>query len=251
MIGGRETEGPGNLANDALAFDVRSRTWSNLPMPKGPPTEGAGLALEGNNLYLFGGKATTETGEVAIATTQVLDASPVWQHAEDGTTPLNSGWTWGSLSVGPGAEGSPGTTPSPRFAAGLESVTTGQGRHYLLLLGGSSPAPNKNMTLLDDIWAFQLPSERASAAMAKDAARAGLKRETHEAHWAEVGYKYTDTKGEEVEQNKGSGIKGFGSRSGFASARGTEVDGASVVVWGGVDGEGNILSDGWLITAER
>ncbi|KAL5388373.1 hypothetical protein DPSP01_002949 [Paraphaeosphaeria sporulosa] len=249
VVGGRET-GTGDLAKDALAFDVRSRTWSNIPTPDGPPTEGASLALVGNSLYLFGGKTATETGESATAKTQVLDASSVWQHAEDGTTPLASGWAWDSLSASSAANSSSSLTPSPRFAAGLEDVTTGQGRHYLLLFGGSSPAPDNNITLLDDVWAFQLPSERASAAIAKDAVRAGLKRETHEAHWAEVGCRYMDTRGDELAQEK-SGIKGFGSRSGFAAAKGTEVDGASVVVWGGVDAEGRILSDGWLITAER
>jgi hypothetical protein len=250
VVGGRET-GTGELAKDALAFDVRSRTWSNLPTPDGPPIEGAGLALVGNSLYLFGGKTATETGASATATTQVLDVSSVWQHAEDGTTPLASGWAWDSLSTPSKADGSTSLAPSPRFAAGLEDVTTGQGRHYLLLFGGSSPAPDNNITLLDDIWAFQLPSERHSAAIAKDAARAGLKRETHEAHWAEVGCKYSDARGEEIAPKKSGGIKGFGSRSGFAAAKGTEVDGASVVVWGGVDDHGRILSDGWLITAER
>ncbi|KAJ4349971.1 uncharacterized protein N0V89_008592 [Didymosphaeria variabile] len=249
VIGGRDTA-TGELAGDALAFDVRTRTWSNLPIPDGPP-EGASLALVGNSLYLLGGKASTERGGSAIATTQVLDVSFVWQHAEDGTTPLASGWTWHSLSAPSAADGSTSLAPSPRFAAGLEGVTTGQGRHYLLLFGGSSPAPDNNITLLDDIWAFQLPSERASAAIAKDSARAGLKREMYDAHWAEVGCKYTDTRGEEVDQENNSGIKGFGSRGGFAAAKGTEVDGASVVVWDGVDGEGRILSDGWLVTAER
>ena len=86
--------------------------------------------------------------------------------------------------------------------------------------------------------------------LANATVRAGLKRDTHEAHWAEVACKYTDTRGEELAPEK-SGIKGFGSRSEFAAAKGTEVDGASVVVWGGVDAEGRILSDGWLITAER
>lgn len=250
VIGGRDAQ-TGELAKDALAFDVRTRTWSNLPTPDGPPTEGTSLALVGNRLYLFGGKTATETGDSATATTQVLDVSSVWQHAEDGTTPLASGWTWDTSSTSPSADSSTRLVPSPRFAAGLEGVTTGQGRYYLLLLGGIAPAPDNSTTLLDDVWAFQLPSERASAAVAKDSARASLKRETFEAHWAEVQCKYTDTRGEEVAQDKDSGIKGFGSRGGFAAAKGTEVDGASVVVWGGVDAGGRVLSDGWLITAER
>lgn len=252
VLGGRETE-TGVLAEDALAFDVRTRTWSNVPTPNGPPTEGASLALVNDHLYIFGGKTNGATRASASATTQVLDVSPVWKHAEGGTTPLTSGWAWDSLPT-PSKEGEDSSTalmPSTRFSAGLEGVTTGQGRHYLLLFSGSSPAPDNNTTLLDDIWAFQLPSERASAAIAKDAARAGLKRETHEAHWAEVKCKYTDARGEEVVKETGDGNKGFGSRSAFAAAKGTEVDGASVVVWGGVDADGRVLGDGWFITVER
>ena len=242
VVGGRETES-GQLAKDALAFDVRTRTWSNLPTPTGGPVEHASLALVGSNLYLFGG--ISDAG--ASATTQALDVSPVWTHAEGGTTPLTTGWSWADLAHSKDAS----KRPSPRAAAGLEPVTTGQGRHYLLLFGGSAPGPDNTTTLLDDVWALQLASEGWSAAVAKDAVRTGLRRGTHEEEWAEVGCRYVDGRGEEVEREKGDGSLGFGARKGFAGGRGTEVDGASVVVWGGVDAEGRVLGDGWLVGVER
>lgn len=246
VLGGRETD-TGALAKDALAFDIRTRSWSNLPTPNGAPSEQASIALVGSSLYLFGGKSDA----TASATTQVLDVSYVWKHAEDGTTPLTAGWAWAPLAEPSPADALTRRNPSARFAAGLEGVTTGQGRHYLLLFGGAAPGPDSSTTLLDDVWAFQLPSEGWSAAVAKDAVKAGLKRDTHEAQWAEVGCRYTDTRGEVVGGKDDGGIKGFGARGGFAAARGTEVDGASVVVWGGVDAGGRVLGDGWLITAER
>lgn len=246
VVGGRETQS-GEIAKDALAFDVRTRTWSNLPTPAGSPVEAASLALVGSSLYLFGG---TVDATNASATTQALDVSPVWTHAEGGTTPLTTGWSWHELATPKEGEAHNGR-PSSRGAAGLEGVTTGQGRHYLLLFGGAAPGPDKTTTLLDDLWALQLPSEGWSAAGAKDAVRSGMRRETHEERWAEVRCRYTDMRGEEVVKEEGDGSKGFGSRAGFAAARGTEVDGASVVVWGGVNAEGRVLGDGWLVTAER
>jgi len=250
VLGGCSVES-GQLANDVMAFDVRSRTWSNIPIPHGPPTEGSSLALAGNILYRFGGKDSSSANLSATVATQCLDVSPVWKHAEGGTTPLNSGWSWDIIPSPSGADGSDLAAPTRRYLASVEGVTTGQGRHYLLVFGGCWPGPDNTTTFLDDIWAYQLPSERTSAAATKDSLRAGLRRDTHEAEWAEVEYKYTDTAGADLAFQEENTTKGFGARGGFAAAKGTEVDGASVVIWGGLDAEGNLLGDGWLITAER
>ncbi|CAI6340066.1 unnamed protein product [Periconia digitata] len=251
VIGGKNPH-TGDLLKDALAFDVKTRTWSNIPTPSGSSLLGTSLGIVGNRLYSFGGKsALKETSDI-----EALDVSSLWTHAEDGTVPLTSGWAWEHLG-GPSTSAqeastkpspSNAATPSSRYNAGLTGVTTGQGRDYLLLVGGASPAPSSNTTLLDDIWVYQIASEKGSAAAAKDSIRSGLKRDTHEGHWAEVGYRYVDATGEE--ENLGEHVKGVGPRSGFALARGTEVDGASVVVWGGADADGRVLGDGWLVTVE-
>jgi hypothetical protein len=47
------------------------------------------------------------------------------------------------------------------------------------------------------------------------------------------------------------GKRGVGAWVGFAVARGTEVDGCSCVVWGGIDADGRVLGDGWLVTVEK
>ncbi|MBE7181055.1 MAG: hypothetical protein INR71_07580, partial [Terriglobus roseus] len=39
-------------------------------------------------------------------------------------------------------------------------------------------------------------------------------------------------------------------RAGFAAAKGGEIDGATIVVWGGVDGRGAVRSDGYMLTIE-
>ncbi|KAF2191382.1 galactose oxidase [Zopfia rhizophila CBS 207.26] len=236
VVGGRNTEN-NELLNDGFAFDIRTRTWSNVPTPLGQPREGASLALVQNRLYRFGGKGveTFTSGSM-----EFVNISPVWKHAEGGITPLTSGWAWEELSH---AEGD---APQARSGAGLSSVTTGQGRQYLLVLGGEG----ERSTFFDDIWAFRLPPERATAVSLKDTMRAMIKKDMNEATWAEVQYKYVDSTGEEEKEVPGE-PKRMGVRGCFAVARGTEVDGASVVAWGGIDGSGKVLGDGWLVTIER
>lgn len=237
VVGGRGAE-TNELLGDAWAFDVRTRTWSSIPNPSGPPREGASVALVGERLYRFGGKGADGSPTGIL---EFVDVSSVWIHAEGGTTPLTSGWSWEDLAT------TDGEIPQARSGTGLTSVTTGQGRHYLLAVGGEGA----NSTFLDDIWAFQLPSPRASAAAAKDQVRAAAKRDTHETKWAEAKYTYVDAKGEEqqglLEEDKQMSRR----RGHFALAKGTEVDGATAVIWGGVDESGRVLGDGWMITMDR
>lgn len=254
VCGGRAVEG-GELLKDGLAFDVRSRAWSNIPTPPGPPRVGASMAVVGNRLYRFGG----HDGEMYVwGGIEWLDASGVWQHAESGTTALQSGWAWEEVTYQEG-EG-----PQARSGAGLVGVTTGQGRQYLLAIGGEGKAPlslevsgkdvaaDEGSACLDDIWAFQLPPESMTGASVKDAARNVIKLDVKQAKWAEVQYHYLDASGEEEKEIPGEPrMKAMGLRKGFAAANGTEVDGASVVVWGGVDEKGRVLNDGWLITVDR
>jgi hypothetical protein len=242
VVGGREASS-NNLANDALAFDIKTRTWTNIPSPSGQPREGASVALVGSRLYRFGGKGI-ET--FASGATEYVDASHVWTHAERGTTPVTSGWGWEEVKHND-SEGGTAAAPQARGDAGLVGVTTGQGRHYLLAVGGET----ENGDYLDDIWALQLAPERSTAAATKDSIRAGIKRDTHESQWAEVVYRYVDTKGEEEKEIPGKPKRGLGARGHFGIAKGTEVDGATCVVWGGVSSDGSVLNDGWMITVDR
>ncbi|KAJ8112646.1 hypothetical protein OPT61_g5043 [Boeremia exigua] len=240
VVGGREISS-GNLATDALAFDVKTRTWSNIPSPPGIPREGASLVLAGTKLYYFGGKGIETFASGAL---QYLDVAPVFAHAEGGTTPLTSGWGWQEVLH---QESSDLSAPQARSNAGIVEVTTGQGRQYLLIVGGQA----ENSNCLDDIWTFQLPSEHASAAATKDAIRTTMRRDTHEATWAEALYGFVDAKGEEEGEIPGKPKCGIGNRNQFAIARGTEVDGATCVIWGGIDSLGNTLANGWLVTVSR
>lgn len=232
------------VLNDALAFDIRSRTWSNIPSPSGRPRDGASLSIVGDRLYRFGGKGV-ET--FTSSATEYLDVSHVWKHAEGGTAPLTSGWAWGEVPQRD-CKGDSAVAPQARSNAGIVGVNTGQGRHYILVVGGES---ENNAALLNDIWVLQLPPKQSTAAAMKDSIRASMQKDTHESQWSEVLYQYVDAKGEEEEEIPGEPKRGLGPRGQFGIAKGTEVDGATVVVWGGVDAEGKVLSDGWMITVDR
>jgi hypothetical protein len=239
IVGGRDILN-GQLLDDGLAFDLNTRTWSNIPTPAGPAREGASMTLLGSRLYRYGGKGVETFASGAL---QFVDVSQVWDHAKSGTTPLVSGWAWEEV---PHPDGS--SAPPARSNAGLVAVTTGQGRHYLLVIGGEGEGAGA--TFLDDIWAFQLPPEYATAAVVKDQMRASISKSTHVGEWAETSYAHVDDTGVEKEI-PGQPKRGIGARGGFAVDKGSEVDGASVVAWGGVDEGGKVLGDGWLVTVER
>lgn len=238
--------GEGELLNDAWTFDVKSRTWSELPTPPGPARYGAALVVAGDKLCRYGGHdGRAETG----GRIEWLEISGAWKFGRRGSA-------FGNLAlsslIGAWQEGPHGEAggPGARSGAGLVDVTTGQGRDYLLLVGGAGPLTRAQP---DDVWAFQSAPAGRTAASVKDATRHAIKKDTQEAQWAEVEYRYEVARGETVQGELPGrpGVKGVGPRAASAAAKGTEIDGASVVVWGGKDPGGRTLGDGWLITVER
>ncbi|KAF2843434.1 galactose oxidase [Patellaria atrata CBS 101060] len=237
IIGGKGTDG--TIYNDTWGFDIRTRSWSALPITPSPSTDSSAV-IAGSHLYLFGGHDGNSYLGPSIFS---LDISGVIRTSNISLppTPDTPGWPWQTVSFDPSAG------PSPRSGASLVPVTTGQGREYLLLISGTgSSGP------LADVWSYQLPSSGRSAALTKDKTREAIGRDTKMETWAEVQYLYVNAEGDAVKAKQGQ-VEVFEGRSGFASAKGTEVDGATAVVWGGVGGNesGQVLGDGWLITVDR
>ncbi|KAF2144998.1 uncharacterized protein K452DRAFT_221990 [Aplosporella prunicola CBS 121167] len=254
------------VLHDLWAFDVRSRTWISLAPPPGPARIGAALALSGSRLYLVGGATASPTMPVPRPVAS-LDVSGLWKFSAAGGRPSRTlSGEWETLSHPPATASDDKTAaasdedaagPEPRAGAALLPVTTGQGRGYALLVGGARPtaaASSSSSRLYSSILALQLPSPASTAAAAKDAVRGSARLDTHAGRWAEVRYRYVDASGDEVgapAELVAAGEVGMGGRAGFAAAAGTEVDGASVVAWGGVDEGGRVRGDGWLITVDR
>ncbi|KKY20403.1 putative kelch domain-containing protein [Diplodia seriata] len=135
-----------------------------------------------------------------------------------------------------------------RDGAGVITLSTGQGRKYLLYLfgqkhGGDQPTslPPKSDELFSDAWTFQLPSNNTTLASAKDAARLKLGMDSGEDSWAEVELKLHQ------EEFAHEGKVHPGPRSFFAASN---IDDKTVVLWGGLNPKQDVEGDGWIIKLE-
>lgn len=250
IVGGRAlagNDGKGEQLDDAWAFDIRTARWTQLPsLPRPLAKAGLGATIVGTRLYVVSG-----------GTVGYLDIRRVIEFAAQGNQPTNPEQAsllgeWQVIET----DTADGKAPGPDDGAGLVDVTTGQGRRYLLLLAGGKvygdEAGAEAPQAKDTIFALQLPPEAESAAAIKDTMRETIKKDTKKHAWAEVEYKYTNERGDVVSEDKARAQQlGMGTRKGAAVAKGSEVDGATVVLWGGMDDEGKVISDGWMVTVDR
>lgn len=230
----------GRLA-DIWAFDVAARTWSKYPDAPGPPRGGPSLTIAQNRLYRFGGfDGTNELGG------QI-------DYLELGVNTFNDKGGRGELSVFPKignwesvSFAADGKSPGNRSVAGLQPITTGQGREYLLLILGERDPSSKGHEgagkFWGDVWSYQLGSEKKTAASIKDAARHLIGAHNSEGTWAEV---------EILEATKDDSERGHpGERGWFASAQGQDLDAEGVIIFGGINGKNERLGDGWFLTLD-
>lgn len=226
--------------SDVWAFNIASTVWSRFPDAPGPARGGPSLTLSRERLYCFGGfDGEKELGgpiQFLRLTQHTLDDKS--GKGELAVAPRSGQWESAEPPVG---------TPMPgdRSVAGLQPVTTGQGRHYLLLfLGERDPSSSGHEAagkFWDDVWSFQLPPEGMTAASFKDAARQLFGAKTAEGTWARV----------DIPESSMSGnTEHPGQRGWFASAQGQDLDPCSVVLWGGVLGDNSRAGDGWVLTVE-
>lgn len=243
-------DGDWNLLRDVWAFDVASRIWSRWPDV--PPSDVE--AGEGNILCIESRLWRCGDGFGKVAHLDVVrdQFDDMGGKGELGVSPRNGKWEVHSFGVKPGYEelerevekkmgGNPTKTeslfPARRKRSGFLPVTTGQGRDYLVLFMGE----NGPRELLDDVWSFQITSEKKSAAAFKDAVRAMVGKGTGVEQWA---------KADVSESNKEDGVVEFPKGlSRFGSSTSDEWVG-SIVIWGGIRPGGETSGDGWILTLE-
>lgn len=249
IYGGKDAQN--QACNEMWAFDIASRTWSQLPSPPLvlAPIERTNLALVGNRLYTYVEGQTCHldldmksltSDKGGLGQLGVSPSGP-WSVISSPAAPNAE-----STSTEAGASLEQKKSPGLRDGAALIPVTTGQGRNYLLLIGGESSSSQSD----GSIWALQLKPEGMTAASFKDAARMAMKRNTREEEWAEV--RYYDTEGKIVQENQAG--RGIDERSGFMASKVGEMDGGAVVVWGGLergsDSRQRVLGDGLIISID-
>ena len=227
----------GRLA-DVWAFNVPSRTWFQYPDAPGPDRGGACLTYVYNCLYRFGGfDGKSELGgqldRLQLSTSTSEDKTGTRKTA---MTPLNGVWDVVKPPQGTAA-------PGNRSVAGLQPVTTGQGRNYLLLfLGEKDPSSAGHAgagKFWDDVWAFDVHSDRMTAASVYDATKKLIGADTHEDLWSKIKIPESSMTADPITHP--------GERGWFASAQSNDPGFASVVIWGGINGRNERLGDGWTL----
>lgn len=249
----------GGRLNDVWGFDVRSCTWREYPTAPGRARSGAALAVSKSRIYRFGGfnGEGEEGGQVDFLELGV-DTFADFSDEGQGEVMLTSRRAWDSLVyesdanlAAQGLVGGNRAAPGNRSVAGLQCVTTGMGREYLVLLlgqrevGGAGEGQGRAGMFYGDVWAFQAPPKGMTGASWKDAFWGALKKETGEGLWSQV--VVADAEGAE-----GEDVKSLtpGERGWFASAPLGDLDEMGILLWGGVNGKDERQADGWILTIE-
>lgn len=226
---------------DVWGFDIASRVWTQYTDAPGPARGGPCLTFAQDRLYRYGGfDGKQELGGPLQALHFVVSTfDDKGGKGELAVSPRTGQWETVDTPEDV-------ATPGSRSVAGFHPVTTGQGRHYLLLfLGEKDPSSTGHEgagKYWDDIWSFQLKPEGMTAASFKDATRWLVGAKTGEGSWAKVDVPETSLQQGSHEHP--------GPRAWFASAGGQDLDPRSVVLWGGVQENNERAGDGWIFTLE-
>ncbi|KAI8299152.1 Nitrile-specifier protein 5 [Colletotrichum sp. SAR11_240] len=237
----------GERTNDLWAFDVRSRVWSQLPSAPGPARGGAAICVSKSRLFRFGGfDGKNELGGQLDFIHLEMDTfddgvskGEIAVHGRGGWQSIVQGANSGEQEINliPGQ-----TWPGPRSVAGLEAVTVGAGREYLLLIMGerepSSDGHAGAGAMWDDVWAFQVPPLGMTAASVRDAMWSSMGWQTGEGRWTQLTMEPYDDDNDDGEP---------APRGWFAAAPMADVEESGVVIWGGLSSENKRLRDGWIL----
>ena len=228
--------------NDLWAFDVRSRTWRMFPDAPGKPRGGTALAVSKQRIFRYGGfNGETEEGEVLDVLELGLEIFS--DKSGQGEMAVCAKGGWETLNF----EEESMKHPGKRSVAGMQTITTGMGREYLILMFGESKSSDEGHEsagkFLGDVWAFQAPPQGMTAASFKDATWQAMGKETGEGLWSQVAA--SDAEGEE-----GDDVRNLvpSERGWFASSTLGDLDSTGIILWGGLNGKNEREDDGWILT---
>ncbi|KAM0287483.1 hypothetical protein ACHAQH_000436 [Verticillium albo-atrum] len=240
----------GKRACDLWAFDVRSRIWIELPAAPGPARAGASLCVSKSRLFRFGGHDGSSPigGQLDFMHLEVEmfddgnSRGEVCVRARGGWQSIIAGASGGETEI-PLVAGQ--EWPAPRGFAGLQTVTSGAGREYLLLVGGEAAdgvaergREGTTTSFFSDVWAFQVPPLGMTAASVRDAMWQAFGKPTGEGKWNRLQMGPFDDDHDDGEPAP----RGF-----IGTAPMGELDEAGIIVWGGVGSGNKRLSDGWIL----
>lgn len=230
--------------NDLWAFDVPSRTWKEYPVAPGKPRGGTSLAVSKHRIYRYGGfnGEDEEGGKVDVLELSLMTFSGIGGTSEASVSAKGG---WATLDFTEENMLHPGN----RSVAGLQTITTGRGKEYLILfLGERDPSSEGHKgagKFWGDVWAFQCPPQGMTPASLEHASRQAVGKETGEGLWTRIDV--ADAEGLEGEDPRRLVP---GERGWFASSTMGDLDVSGIVLWGGLDNSNERRSDGWILRLE-
>ena len=238
----------GERTNDLWAFNVRTRTWRELPAAPGPARGGSAICISKTRLFRFGGyDGETEIGgqldflhlEVEMFDDNVSKGE-VGIHARGGwQTILQNNLDASSTEIH--VEQSQ-AWPAPRSVASFHALTIGGGREYLVLaMGEGSPSSEGHASagkFHGDVWTFQVPPLGMTPASFANAFWQAVGRETGEGKWQRVSTAPYDDDSFNGEPEP---------RGWLASAVLTDLEESAIVISGGLSEDNERLGDAWIL----
>ncbi|KAF7544319.1 hypothetical protein G7Z17_g10048 [Cylindrodendrum hubeiense] len=238
----------GDRLNDIWAFNVRERTWSELPAAPGPARSGTAICISKSRLFRFGGF----DGKVELGGQLDFIHLEVESFDDQGTkgeVAIRARGGWQSI-LEENTESSPTEIagesfqkwPQPRSAISLEALTLGGGYEYLVLTMGehdpNSDAQTGSDKYLDDVWMFQVPPLGMTAASVTAAMWQAIGRKTGEGKWTKVDLApYDDDNDTELPEPRGW----------LSSAVMGDLEENAILIWGGMGEDNWRLGDGWIL----
>ncbi|EXV02332.1 Kelch repeat protein [Metarhizium robertsii] len=240
----------GDRTSDLWAFDVRARTWTELPAAPGPSRGGAAICISKSRLFRFGGY----DGEAEVGGQLDflhLEVETFDDGASRGEVSVHARAGWQTiLQDGDGADASPAEIraeprqewPAPRSVASLQALTVGGGKEYLVLaMGERAPSADGHSAagaFLDDVWTFEVPPLGMTAASVRAAFLQAVGKKTGEGRWQKVSMA-------EYDDESGDGVPA--ARGWIASAPLTDLEESGIMIWGGLGADNKRIGDGWIL----
>ncbi|KAI9900779.1 hypothetical protein N3K66_005041 [Trichothecium roseum] len=240
----------GERTNDMWAFDVRTRTWTELPAAPGPARGGSAICISKSRLYRYGGYDGEKEIGGQLDFLQ-LEVEMFDDKTTRGEISMRSRGTWQSIhkdNIDASSNDIPVESsqawPGARSVAAFHSLTIGGGTEYLVLaFGEGSPSTDGHGNagkFYGDVWTFQVPPQGMTPASFTAAFMQAVGRKTGEGKWLRVTTSPYDEDSTDYEQEPAR-------RGWLASAVLGETEESAIVFWGGLGEDNKRLGDGWIL----
>ncbi|KAK2603681.1 hypothetical protein QQS21_004155 [Conoideocrella luteorostrata] len=238
----------GDRTSDLWAFDVHTRTWTELPAAPGPSRGGSAICISKSRLFRFGGyDGETELGgQLDFLNLEVETFDDGYSKGE---VSIHARAGWQTIMQGNIDASSPEIHaeaqqewPAPRSVASLQALTVGGGKEVLVLcMGEKGPSADGHEgagTFFNDVWTFQVPPLGMSTASLTAAVFQAMGRKTGEGKWEKL-----RTASYDEESADGVPV----GRGWLASAPMTDLEESGIIIWGGLRADNKRIGDGWIL----